>query len=179
MRKGRRVRLASAAVAISSLLAGASASAQGVKIGILNDQSGVYADYGGKGSIEAARMAIEDFGGSVLGQKIELVSAGVASTTDTSSGAWITSSGPSMESSRASATLDPSSVRVSVTRVPHPDGSSLTVPLAAAPSQATAVSGSSLVIRISPNAPRCRASDAASLHSDHSSGVDLTSVRLV
>ena len=47
----------------------------GVKIGILNDQSGVYADYGGKGSIEAAKMAIEDFGGSVLGQKIELVTA--------------------------------------------------------------------------------------------------------
>ena len=50
-------------------------SAQGVKIGILNDQSGVYADYGGKGSIEAAKMAIEDFGGSVLGQKIDLVTA--------------------------------------------------------------------------------------------------------
>jgi len=42
--------------------------AQGVKIGILNDQSGVYADYGGKWSVEAARMAIEDFGGEVLGQ---------------------------------------------------------------------------------------------------------------
>jgi len=51
------------------------ASAEGVKIGILNDQSGVYADYGGKYSLEAARMAIEDFGGSVLGEKIEIVSA--------------------------------------------------------------------------------------------------------
>ncbi len=49
--------------------------AQGVKIGILNDQSGVYADYGGKSSVEAAKMAIEDFGGSVLGQKIEIVDA--------------------------------------------------------------------------------------------------------
>src|SRR6201989_590086 len=49
------------------------ASAQGVKIGILNDQSGVYADYGGKYSVEAARMAIEDFGGTVLGQQIELI----------------------------------------------------------------------------------------------------------
>ena len=58
----------------------APASAQGVKIGILNDQSGVYADYGGKGSIEAAKMAIEDFGGSVLGQKIELVSAPITRT---------------------------------------------------------------------------------------------------
>jgi branched-chain amino acid transport system substrate-binding protein len=53
----------------------APASAQGVKIGILNDQSGVYADYGGKYSIEAAKMAVEDFGGEVLGQKIELVTA--------------------------------------------------------------------------------------------------------
>ena len=54
---------------------GAPASAQGVKIGILNDQSGVYADYGGKWSFEAAKMAVEDFGGSVLGQKIEVISA--------------------------------------------------------------------------------------------------------
>jgi branched-chain amino acid transport system substrate-binding protein len=54
---------------------GTEASAESVKIGILNDQSGVYADFGGKGSIEAAKMAIDDFGGSVLGQKIELTSA--------------------------------------------------------------------------------------------------------
>src|ERR1700758_5594742 len=65
----------SAAVAACGMLLVAPASAQGVKIGILNDQSGVYADYGGKYSVEAARMAIEDFGGSVLGQKIEMVSA--------------------------------------------------------------------------------------------------------
>ncbi|MDA9495810.1 ABC transporter substrate-binding protein [Bradyrhizobium sp. CCBAU 11361] len=64
-----------AAVAASALLLAAPASAQGVKIGILNDQSGVYADYGGKWSVEAAKMAIEDFGGEVLGQKIELVTA--------------------------------------------------------------------------------------------------------
>ena len=37
-----------AAVASCSLLLAAPASARGVKIGILNDQSGVYADYGGK-----------------------------------------------------------------------------------------------------------------------------------
>src|ERR1700721_3431661 len=65
----------SAAVAACGMLLVAPASAQGVKIGILNDQSGVYADYGGKYSVEAAGMAIEDFGGSVLGQKIEMVSA--------------------------------------------------------------------------------------------------------
>src|SRR3954453_1686599 len=65
----------SAAVAACALLLAGPASAQGVKIGILNDQSGVYADYGGKWSVEAARMAIEDFGGEALGQKIELVPA--------------------------------------------------------------------------------------------------------
>jgi ABC-type branched-chain amino acid transport systems, periplasmic component len=46
-----------------------------VKIGILNDQSGVYADFGGKSSVEAARMAVEDFGGKVLGAPIEIVNA--------------------------------------------------------------------------------------------------------
>src|ERR1700709_2222003 len=62
-----------AAVAIGGLLIAAPVAAQGVKIGILNDQSGVYADYGGKYSVEAARMASEDFGGTVLGQKIEMI----------------------------------------------------------------------------------------------------------
>ncbi|MCK5933861.1 amino acid/amide ABC transporter substrate-binding protein, HAAT family [Fulvimarina manganoxydans] len=46
-----------------------------VKIGILNDQSGVYADFGGEGSVAAAKMAVEDFGGTVLGQPIEIVDA--------------------------------------------------------------------------------------------------------
>jgi branched-chain amino acid transport system substrate-binding protein len=64
-----------AAVAMGALMMAGTASAQGVKIGILNDQSGVYADYGGKYSLEAAKMAIEDFGGEVLGQKIELITA--------------------------------------------------------------------------------------------------------
>ena len=73
--KVRLIQWAPAALAACALLAGASASAQGVKIGILNDQSGVYADFGGKWSVEAAKMAIEDFGGSVLGEKIELVNA--------------------------------------------------------------------------------------------------------
>src|SRR3954447_26106468 len=63
------------AVVGCSLFAAVPASAQGVKIGILNDQSGVYADYGGKWSFEAARMAVEDFGGEVLGHKVEVISA--------------------------------------------------------------------------------------------------------
>jgi branched-chain amino acid transport system substrate-binding protein len=71
----RIIQLASAAMAACSMLSGAPASGQGVKVGVLNDQSGTFADYGGKGSVEAAKMAIEDFGGSVLGRQIELVSA--------------------------------------------------------------------------------------------------------
>ena len=44
-------------------------------IGIMNDESGPYADLAGPGSVEMARMAIEDFGGSVLGKPIELLIA--------------------------------------------------------------------------------------------------------
>jgi branched-chain amino acid transport system substrate-binding protein len=44
-----------------------------VRIGILNDQSGPYADFGGKTSAEAARMAVEDMGGKVLGKSIEII----------------------------------------------------------------------------------------------------------
>jgi branched-chain amino acid transport system substrate-binding protein len=46
-----------------------------VKIGVLNDQSGLYADLGGPGTVAAARMAVEDAGGSVLGKPIEIVFA--------------------------------------------------------------------------------------------------------
>jgi branched-chain amino acid transport system substrate-binding protein len=46
-----------------------------IKIGILNDQSGVYADFGGKWSVEAARMAVEDFGGKAKGAPIEIITA--------------------------------------------------------------------------------------------------------
>jgi branched-chain amino acid transport system substrate-binding protein len=46
-----------------------------VKVGVLTDMTGYYADLAGPGSVLAARMAIEDFGGKVLGKPIELVSA--------------------------------------------------------------------------------------------------------
>lgn len=62
------------------LLTGAPVSAQGisgdvVKIGIMNDQNGPYADNCGLGSIAAARLAIDDFGGAINGKKIEIVTA--------------------------------------------------------------------------------------------------------
>ena len=46
-----------------------------VKIGVLTDLSGVFSDAAGRGSVEAARMAIEDFGGNVRGAPIELLVA--------------------------------------------------------------------------------------------------------
>jgi branched-chain amino acid transport system substrate-binding protein len=50
-------------------------AAETIKIGVLNDQSGVFADNGGVGSVAAARLAAEDFGGELLGQKIEVITA--------------------------------------------------------------------------------------------------------
>jgi branched-chain amino acid transport system substrate-binding protein len=47
------------------------ARAEKVVIGDIDDMSGVYADIIGQGGIEAAQMAIADFGDEVLGQKIE------------------------------------------------------------------------------------------------------------
>jgi branched-chain amino acid transport system substrate-binding protein len=46
-----------------------------VKIGVLNDMSGLYADLSGQGSVVAAQMAVEAFGGSVGGAKIEIIGA--------------------------------------------------------------------------------------------------------
>jgi branched-chain amino acid transport system substrate-binding protein len=46
-----------------------------VRIGVLNDMSGPYADITGQSSLIAVQMAVEDFGGTVLGRKIEVLSA--------------------------------------------------------------------------------------------------------
>jgi len=46
-----------------------------VKIGVLTDMTGFYSDLAGPGSVLAVRMAVEDFGGKVLGKPIEVVSA--------------------------------------------------------------------------------------------------------
>ncbi|MGP2491173.1 ABC transporter substrate-binding protein [Mesorhizobium sp. PUT5] len=73
----RKSYLASAAIlAAMTVPASAAGISDGkVKIGILNDQSGVYADFGGKWSVEAAKMAVEDFGGKVQGAPIEVIDA--------------------------------------------------------------------------------------------------------
>jgi branched-chain amino acid transport system substrate-binding protein len=59
------------------LLSGRSARAAGdtIKIGVLNDQSGVFSEVSGVGSVVAAHLAAEDFGFTLLGRTIELVDA--------------------------------------------------------------------------------------------------------
>jgi len=69
---------------ISTLLAGALVAASGaqaqisdgvIRIGVINDMSGLYADITGNGSVVAARMAVEDFGAAKKGLKVEILSA--------------------------------------------------------------------------------------------------------
>jgi branched-chain amino acid transport system substrate-binding protein len=57
-----------------------------VKLGVLNDQSGQYADAAGPAAVEVTKMAIADFGGKLLGQPIELVFADHQNKTDIASG---------------------------------------------------------------------------------------------
>ncbi len=68
---GRRTVLAGAA-----LLAGrARAQEAPVRIGVLTDEAGPYASSGGAGSVAAARMAVQDFGATVLGRPVEVMRA--------------------------------------------------------------------------------------------------------
>ena len=67
--------LAAAALIGSAVAAAAQISDDVVKIGVTNDQSSIYSAAGGFGAVIAARMAVEDFGGTVLGKKIEIVFA--------------------------------------------------------------------------------------------------------
>jgi len=73
-----------AAALLSCCLFGAAALAQNkaVKIGVLDDMSGPYAENTGPGDVAAVKFAIADFGGSVLGKPIELVTADFQSKVD-------------------------------------------------------------------------------------------------
>jgi branched-chain amino acid transport system substrate-binding protein len=64
-----------AALALAASPAQAQISDAVIKIGVLNDQSGTYADLAGPGSVVAARMAVEDFGAAAKGLKVEILSA--------------------------------------------------------------------------------------------------------
>ncbi len=71
----RHLATAAVALAVGFAVPSAFADVTSVKIGVLNDVSGVYADLSGTGGVDAARMAIEDFGGKIGSVKIDLVSA--------------------------------------------------------------------------------------------------------
>ena len=66
----------SAAGLLAAVLAGPALAQQTpLKIGVLTDFQSVYSDIGGAGNVEATKMAIEEFGGSIFGKPIELVTA--------------------------------------------------------------------------------------------------------
>ncbi|MHC2438726.1 ABC transporter substrate-binding protein [Bradyrhizobium sp. USDA 4451] len=66
----------SAAGLLAAMLAGPALAQQpSLKIGVLTDFQSVYSDIGGAGNVEATKMAIEEFGGSMFGKPIELVTA--------------------------------------------------------------------------------------------------------
>ncbi len=74
-----------------TLPASAQLSDNTVKIGVATDLSSLYADINGPGAVSAVQMAIEDFGGTVLGQKIEMTSADIQNKADvaaTTAGRW-------------------------------------------------------------------------------------------
>ena len=64
-----------AVIGLASSTAQAQISDDVVRIGVLNDQSSLYADAGGAGSVIAAKMAVEDAGGKVLGKPVDIVFA--------------------------------------------------------------------------------------------------------
>jgi branched-chain amino acid transport system substrate-binding protein len=79
-------RMVSTACLLSALLIAAASAQQPtatpLKIGVLTDFSSVYSDIGGAGNVEATKMAIEEFGSTMFGKPIELVSADVLNKPD-------------------------------------------------------------------------------------------------
>src|SRR5258708_12133014 len=56
-----------------------------IKIGVLNDQSGLYADIAGTASVWMARKAVEDFAAAAKGMKVEIIGGGHPNKPDTAS----------------------------------------------------------------------------------------------
>ncbi len=83
---GRRVVLRGTAGAVATTISKAASAAAGpVRIAVLTDENGPYTDSGGAGNITAARMAAQDFGGTVLGRKIEILHADTQNKPDVAS----------------------------------------------------------------------------------------------
>jgi branched-chain amino acid transport system substrate-binding protein len=64
-----------AALLLMSAAARAEIAKDTIKIGVLTDMSSLYSDLAGAGAVEAAKMAVADFGGALNGKKIEVISA--------------------------------------------------------------------------------------------------------
>ncbi|SMF88384.1 branched-chain amino acid transport system substrate-binding protein [Azospirillum oryzae] len=97
-RRGATLALALSVLLGTTAAASAASSQVPVKLGVLADMSGIFSDIGGKGALEATRMAVEDFekmpGGDAL--KVEVVSADALNKPDISSGIarkWFDSDG--------------------------------------------------------------------------------------
>ncbi len=69
---------------VMSVCAGAAFAQTPVKIGVLSDMSGPYSDFGGQGSLEAAKLAVEDFNATSKKLAVELVSADAQNKPDIS-----------------------------------------------------------------------------------------------
>ena len=80
------MRFMAAALVTLPVAAGAQISDGKIKIGVLGDMSGVYSDVSGKGAVEAAKMAVEAYGGKVAGMPIEIISADHLNKVDVGSG---------------------------------------------------------------------------------------------
>ena len=91
-------------VCLLVILGAAARAEDNFVIGIMNDESGPYADLAGPGSVEMAKMAIADFGGAVLGKPI---SSPIIRTRSTSG-----------SPSRASGTTSAASARSSTSPIP-------------------------------------------------------------
>lgn len=73
--KLRHTMLATVVVVAAAFGGQASAQEKSIKLGVMNDRSGLYADLSGEGSVVAARMAVEDSGIQDKGWKVDIVSA--------------------------------------------------------------------------------------------------------
>lgn len=82
----RNIALGGILILIGTAAAVAQVSDDVVKVGVLTDMTGAYSDLAGPGSLIAAQMAAEDFGGKVLGKPIMIISADHQNKADIASG---------------------------------------------------------------------------------------------
>ena len=70
------------AAALTGLLPSSAHGQERIRIGVLNDQSGVFSTYQGVGSVVAAQMAVEDYGAKAAGRPVEVITADHQNKTD-------------------------------------------------------------------------------------------------